>query len=220
MTTETLIGDAPTNVAAPTQGTQTPTAPVAGEGAPNPQTPPVDASLQADPATAKPVEAASAKPERAAPEKYEFTLPEGKTANPEIIGEFESIARELKMPQEEAQTLVARLAPKISERVAQQQAEMIERASSEWTASATADKEYGGEKLTENLALGEKALAAFGTPELRQMLVDSRLGNHPEVIRFMVRAGKALSEDSRLVTNSAAPGQLSSAQRMYPNMNP
>lgn len=221
MTTATLIGDAPTtNVAAPTQDAQTLAAPVADASASTTPTPTVEATTQVDPAAAKPGDAASAKPERAAPEKYEFTMPDGQKANPEIIAEFEAIARELKMPQDEAQTLVGKLAPKISERVIQQQAEMIERASNEWAATATADKEYGGDKLTENLALGEKALTTFGTPELRQMLVDSRLGNHPEVIRFMVRAGKALSEDNRFVTNGAAPGQLSSAQRMYPNMNP
>lgn len=220
MTTETLIGDAPTNVTAPTQGAQTPIAPAAGEGAPTQQTPASEVTpAQEAPAGDKSDEAASAKPERAAPEKYEFTMPDGQQANPEIIAEFEAIARELKMPQDEAQTLVGKLAPKISERVIQQQAEIVERASSEWTASATADKEFGGDKLTESLALGEKALTAFGNPALRQLLVESRFGNHPEVIRFMVRAGKALSEDNRLVTGGKPPSAKDAASTLYPNQH-
>lgn len=218
MTTDTLIGDAPTNVAAPTQDAQTPTASVAGEPASTQQTPAPDlTTTQKAPAGDKSDEAASAKPERAAPEKYEFVAPEGQQTDPALIAEFETIARELKMPQDEAQTLVSRLAPKISERVAQQQAETVERASTEWTNAAMADKEFGGDKLTSNLALGEKALATFGNPELRQLLIDSRLGNHPEVIRFMVRAGKALSEDSRLVTGGRPPSAKDAASTLYPN---
>lgn len=218
MTTETLIGDATTpNVAEPTQGAQTPAASVADASAPTQQTPATDATAQAEPAAAKTDDAASAKPDRAAPEKYEFQLPDGAELDPEIIGEFEGIARELKMPQEEAQTLVAKLAPKITARLVQQQADLVERASTEWTTAATADKEFGGEKLAENLALGEKALSAFGTPALRQMLVDSRLGNHPEVVRFMVRAGKALSEDNRFVTAGRAPAAKDAASTLYPN---
>jgi hypothetical protein len=61
--------------------------------------------------------------------------------------------------------------------------------------SSKTDQEFGGEKLSENLSVAKKALDAFGTPELRKLLDDSGLGNHPEVIRMMYRAGKAISED-------------------------
>jgi hypothetical protein len=71
-------------------------------------------------------------------------------------------------------------------------ADTIQKAAAEWAAAAVADKEYGGDMLTDSLVTAKKALDAFGTPELRTLLNDSRLGNHPEVIRFMVRAGKAL----------------------------
>jgi hypothetical protein len=220
MTTETLIGDAPTNVTAPTQGTQTPTAPAVDASASTQQTPATDVTTTQDaPAGDKSGEAASAKPERAAPEKYEFKMPEGTTMDSEILAEFESTARELKMPQEEAQTMLAKLAPKIAERQAQQTAAQIEQASTAWTEASMADKEFGGDKLTENLALGEKALAAFGTPVLRQMLAESRFGNHPEVIRFMVRAGKALSEDNHLVTGGKPPSAKDAASTLYPNQH-
>lgn len=219
MTTETLIGDAPTNVAAPTQDAQTPTVSAAEASASNQQTPASDAATpQEAPAGDTSDEAASAKPERAAPEKYEFRMPEGTTLDSEVLAEFESTARELGMPQEEAQKLMEKLAPKIAARQNQQQAELIDRASSEWTAAATADKEYGGDKLAENLALGEKALTTFGTPALRQLLVDSRFGNHPEVIRFMVRAGKALSEDTFVPGGTKPPAAAKSAANvLYPN---
>lgn len=219
MTTETLIGDAPTNVAAPTQGEQTQGASAAGGGAPTQQTLAPEVAVQEAPADDASGEAASAKPERAAPEKYELVLPKGTAMDSELLAEFESTARELKMPQEEAQTLIAKLAPKIAERQAQREAEQVEQASTRWTQASMADKEFGGDKLAENLALGEKALAAFGTPVLREMLANTRFGNHPEVIRFMVRAGKALSEDSRLVTGGKPPSAKDAASTLYPNQH-
>lgn len=221
MTTDTMLGDAPnTTAAAPATDATTTAAPAPAAAASPPASPATaDATKQADPAGAKPDDAASTKPvERAAPEKYEFKLPEAVKLDPSILGEFESTARELKMPQDEAQKLVEKLAPKIQERVAQQLAETVERQSTEWSEAARADKEYGGDKLTENLALGEKALATFGTPALREMLIDSKLGNHPEVIRFMVRAGKALSADNKFVDGKQLPAEKSAAAQLYPTM--
>jgi hypothetical protein len=57
--------------------------------------------------------------------------------------------------------------------------------------------------------VAKKALDAFGTAELRSLLNESGLGNHPEVIRFMFRAGKAISEDS-MVTGTK--GEAKSAR--------
>jgi len=126
-----------------------------------------------------------------APEAYEFKAPEGKEFDPEVINSFSDIAKELDLPQDAAQKMIDKLAPKIQER----QMQVIEQVRNDWAQQAQTDKEYGGEKLTENLAVAKKALDAFGTPELRSLLNESGLGNNPEVIRFMFRAGKAISED-------------------------
>ena len=44
----------------------------------------------------------------------------------------------------------------------------------------------------------------FGTDALKSLLTESGLGNHPEVIRFMYRAGKAISEDSYVGNSEGA----------------
>jgi len=126
-----------------------------------------------------------------APEAYEFKAPEGKEFDPEVINSFSDIAKELDLPQDAAQKMIDKLAPKIQER----QQQVIEQVRNDWAQQAQTDREYGGEKLAENLAVAKKALDAFGTPELRSLLNESGLGNNPEVIRFMFRAGKAISED-------------------------
>lgn len=129
--------------------------------------------------------------QKSAPEQYEFNAPEGKQFDPEVMKSFSEIAKELDLPQEAAQKVLDKVAPKIMER----QMQVLETARNEWAESARTDKEFGGEKLNENLVVAKKALDSFGTPELRKLLNESGLGNHPEMIRLMYRAGKAISED-------------------------
>lgn len=222
-TTSTGGGSAPTLMtdSANTTPAASTTAPVTAPATPEVTT---DATQQtsADKTTDNPeakTDETAAAPEKVLPEKYEFTAPEGTQLDEEAVGELSGLAKDFKLSQEEAQK-VADIGAKLAAKWDTKQAETIQQAAAEWAASATADKEYGGDKLTESLATAKKALDAFGTPELRSLLNDSRLGNHPEVIRFMVRAGKAISED-RMVTGGAGPATASTnvAKSLYPNQS-
>lgn len=163
---------------------------------------------------------AATPPAKVVPEKYEFTAPEGVTLDPEALGEFEGIAKEFKLSQEEAQK-VADVGAKLAKSWDTKQANLIQQAAADWANATATDKEFGGGALPANLAIAKKALNAFGTPELTQLLNGSRLGNHPEVIRFMVRAGKAISED-RMVTSGTGETKsptASHADALYPVKN-
>ncbi len=189
---------------------------------------PASAAAPASDAAAKPAgtDAAAgeakteeAKPERAAPEAYEFKAPEGVELNPALLGEFEGLARELNMPQNEAQAIVERMTPKIQARMQAQQVEIMAQARADWLQQIEADAEIGGAAKQASQASAAKALHQFGTPELRVLLKDSGLEAHPEVVRFFSRAGKAISEDSFV---SGRPPTKSTAQALYgaSNMNP
>ena len=189
---------------------------------------PASAAAPASDAAAKPAgtDAAAgeakteeAKPERAAPEAYEFKAPEGVELNPALLGEFEGLARELNMPQNEAQAIVERMTPKIRARMQAQQIEIMAQARADWLQQIEADAEIGGAAKQASQASAAKALHQFGTPELRVLLKDSGLEAHPEVVRFFSRAGKAISEDSFV---SGRPPTKSTAQALYgaSNMNP
>ena len=193
----------------------TPTAPVVNEVAP-----PVTAETVAE-QVAAPESPEAAKPVEVVPEKYEFKVADGVTLDPDLLGEFETTARELGLTNEKGQR-IADIGVKLAQKFEARQAEAIETASADWSKATTADKEVGGDQATldANLAVAKKALDTFGTPELRTLLRDSRLGNHPEVVRFMYRAGKALAEDKHVPGASAPAARESAAQRMYPNMNP
>ena len=151
-----------------------------------------------------------------APEKYEFKAGDGQTYDAEVMGAFADAARELDLSQDDAQKVLDKVAPVMAAR----QAQALEAMRNEWTETSRSDKEFGGDKLPENLAVAKKAMDQFGTPELRTLLNESGLGNHPEVIRLLYRAGKAISEDASVVTGGRSTPLASAAQRMYPGMNP
>lgn len=166
--------------------------------------------IAADEAAAKEAEEA-AKP-AGAPEKYEpFTAPEGTALDATVMTEFETAARELNLPQDAAQKLIDKMAPVM----AKQQTAQLEQLRTDWAAASTSDKEFGGEKLTENLGFARKAMDTFGTPELKTMLNETGLGNHPDVVRFMVRAGKAISEDKIVTGGAPATANRSAAEVLY-----
>lgn len=232
MSTESLIAGntQDTGAAQPAAETQASApAPAAGESAPaataateqnasagqateTPGDKPADGT---DPNAAKPEEG-EGKPDGekpTAPEKYEFKAPEGTQLAPEVLGKFEGVARELGLSQEAAQKVVDAMAPQI----AAAQTAQYEAIKTGWAESAKTDKEFGGDKLNENLATAKKALDAFGTPELRTLLNDTGLGNHPEIIRAFYRAGQKISGSNFVPGGASGAAQTSAAATLYPN---
>lgn len=150
---------------------------------------------------------------------YEFKLPEGVDPKGEAVEELRATAKEFGLTQEQAQR-IADLGAKQAQGFAAQLVEQQRTMTTEWAQQTTTDKEIGGDKLSENLGVAKKALDTFGSKELKTLLNQSGLGNHPEVVRFMVKAGKAISEDGHLVTGSAAQADRTAKpieNRIYPN---
>lgn len=149
------------------------------------------------------------------PENYEFQAPEGVTVDDHLIGQFTEVAKELNLPKDVAQKVLDKMAPAMAAR----QAEQIQAVQQQWAEQATNDKEFGGEQLQENLSLAKKAMNSLATPELVSLLNESGLGNHPEVIRVFVRAGKLISEDSFVKGSNAPAARAGDAKSFYPNSN-
>ena len=138
-----------------------------------------------------------------APDQYEFNTEVADAPNvldPEVLTAFGEVAKELDLPQEAAQKVLDKVAPVMQAR----QAAVVEQVKLDWANESQADKEFGGESLNDNLEIAKSSLNAFGTDALKSLLQESGLGNHPEVIRFMYRAGKAISEDSYVGNSDGA----------------
>ena len=148
-----------------------------------------------------------------APETYEvFELPENFDMNEETLGEYHTFAKENNLTQEQAQRGVDMVAQ-------MKQAEMnqwVEQQKS-WVDDAKSDTEFGGDKFDQSISVAVKARDSFGTPEFNEMLDSSGLGNHPEMIRFLSRVGKQISEDGVIVGGSSISNQSREAV-LYPSM--
>lgn len=130
------------------------------------------------------------------PEKYEIKAPEGMTIDQATLDVITPVFKELGISQEGAQKLADAYAPQISKMIEAQRTEALkayDTMTNEWKEQTV--KELGADHQKE-LAVAAKALDKFGTPGLRQLLNDTRTGNHIEMVRFMINVGKAISNDS------------------------
>ncbi|EPF4208106.1 peptidase [Enterobacter hormaechei] len=148
-----------------------------------------------------------------APEKYEFKPAEGQELDAAALEQFEPIARELNLTNEQAQKMVDLYGTKIMPMVQKQQAEAWQKQTEGWAETVKADKEIGGDKLTANLSAAQRALDQFGTPALKEYLNATGLGNHPDLVKTFVKIGKAMSEDG--MVDGSNQGQRSAAEVLY-----
>lgn len=147
------------------------------------------------------------------PEAYEFTMPEGVELDKAAADEFSAVAKELKLDNATAQK-VADVGARMAQRQAEQHAKLVE----SWVEEVKTDREIGGDKLDENLGIARQAMDAFGSPELKELLNRSGLGNHPAVVKAFYNAGKRISTD-RMVTGTPRGGDTDTAKKLFPNMN-
>lgn len=150
-----------------------------------------------------------------APEKYEFKAPEGVELDKNVVALFEPIAKELKLPGESAQKIVSLYAEKIMPHVLQAQADSWAKQVDDWSQAVKSDKELGGEGFAANVEVAQKAIARFGSPALKEILESTGLGNHPELVRFCMRIGKAISEDSAVLPGKEPQVKKSYAEILY-----
>ena len=148
-----------------------------------------------------------------APEEYAtFDLPNDFDMNQDTLAEYHAWSKENNLTQEQAQKGVDMVAQ-------MKQAEMdawVQQQKS-WVEDAKADAEFGYDKFDESISVAVKARDSFGTSEFNEMLDSSGLGNHPEMIRFLHRVGKAISENS-VVVGGTTTAQLTREAVLYPSM--
>ncbi len=87
-----------------------------------------------------------------------------------------------------------------------------------WSEMAATDKEIGGTKWDASRKAAVRAVNTFGTPELKKYLNASGGGNHPELIRFMAKAGELIKEDQPAGGGLGGQGKPADASHiLFPN---
>ena len=175
-----------------------------------------DAAAAADTRTDEEKAADAAKEAAGAPEKYEdFKLPEGVELDTAMLEQAIPIFKELNLTQEQAQKLVDFESARVAQ-ARQAQADQFNTLINSWVEQAKADKEFGGDHFDESVKTARIAVDKFGTPEFKQLMEDHGVGNHPEMIRFMLRVGKTLREDSPGSNGNKVAGKQDRVSILYP----
>lgn len=138
-------------------------------------------------------------------EYTDFEAPEGVTLNDEMLAQFKDFAKGKGLSQEEAQSVVD-MGVNLMANADKQLAEQIATTRAEWREATLADEEFGGSKWREAQPAAKAGLERFGTPALKELLDQSGLGDHPEVIRYFYRVGKATGEHD-FVNSGKPPSQ-------------
>ncbi|WP_333662731.1 hypothetical protein [Acinetobacter sp.] len=121
----------------------------------------------------------------------DFTLPDGFELNGDDSKVLQELGQQFKMPQEAVQKLVD-LGVQMQQRQVAKQQQVIK----SWVDAAKADAEYGGEKLQQSLLTAQKAFTLPRGDKISKILLNSGLGNHPDVIGFMTEVGRMMESDN------------------------
>lgn len=146
------------------------------------------------------------------PESYEaFTDAQGNPVSNDDFKGFTEAAKSVGLSQENAQKMFTAMYGEADNYVRRRTQEFA----AQWAEQSKADPEFGGANFNQNMGQIAAAYQQFATPELKQLLDASGLGNHPEVMRLFYRVGKALSQD----TGVRAQGAPEQQHRMFPKSN-
>lgn len=126
------------------------------------------------------------------PADYAFSLPDGVQADPGMLEEFKGMALEMGLAPKDAQRIVD-----LEVKNLQTQVKRFAMLQDSWKTEISRDPEFGGERLSATVRQAKKALAAFDEGGgLKQELRSNGYANHPGIIRFLARIGKAMGEDT------------------------
>lgn len=192
------------------------------------QADPDNAELKTAYETAKKTAKETAAAERTAaeanrpPKEYKLTKPKESVLSDESVVKIAAYAKEHGLTQKQAEAQLNRENQILVEArqafESENQTKMAEVQES-WIATAKDDKEYGGPELPKNMELAKRVLEKYGTPEFKAILEDpkqGRFGNHPELVRVLVRIGKSMSEDQLILPGAqGAKRPVSAAEKLY-----
>ena len=154
-----------------------------------------------------------------APDTYEdFKFAEGIEADEAQMAEAVEVFKDLNLTQEQAQKLVD-FDNKRAQQAIEAQAKAWEDTVNKWEESSKKDGEFGGDKFDESVSMAVKARDAFGSDAFNDMLDATGVGSHPEMLRFMIAVGKAISDDKILHGGQNSGGDKDPAKVMFPTMN-
>lgn len=153
--------------------------------------------------------------------ELELKVPDGVEVDAGTLNQFKEVAKEAGVKGPHAQKILdlyVNAQKSWFDAVQQAGAQRMQ----QWTESLKTDKELGGQNSDTTRANVDRVMKAYATPELRALLDESGFGNHPELVRFVSRIGKAIAEDTVAGTSEGGPAGRATDEegrlrQLYPN---
>lgn len=129
--------------------------------------------------------------------EYDINLPEGMEDMPldeGLAAKAQPVMKELGLTQEGADKLVALLAEARAEQ-AQKLTDAFTQQREQWMKDLKNDPEVGGDKFDENVGVALRGIEAFGGDELKNVMNQTGVGNHPVLVKAFYKIGLTVKED-------------------------
>lgn len=153
------------------------------------------------------------------PSSYTIALPEGfeppegfeLELDPEVDKDFRAYAASRRWSQDDVKAMTdlqIRLYAADAERKAKQ--------SAAWGETLKADPDFGGANFEANGGVVRRVMKEFFDPETRAYLVKTGTGNHPGLMKGLLKLGMATGEKPTVRGGAAATEQMDAASILYP----
>lgn len=123
--------------------------------------------------------------------EYTLSLPEGSFQTEADLERTTEIAKKWGLSNEAAQAVISRVDEVVARQHEQAQAE-----ASSWATQVKKDPELGGEKYNEVKQIAKRGATRFASEKLVALMNETRLGNHPEVVRLFYKIGLEFKDDT------------------------
>ncbi len=152
--------------------------------------------------------------------KYDLKMPDGVELDTELAEALGPEFKELGLTHAQAQKLVDKYIG-IQQARAGKQSDDFGKIVEGWADTAKKDPEIGGDKWDGSVLAARRAVDRLGTPALKEYLNASGGGNHPELIRFMAKAGAMIAEDNPASGGAGGAGKpAEAAYTLFPSDAP
>lgn len=151
------------------------------------------------------------------PEKYELTIAKDSLLDQTDMDRISADAKEKGLTNGEAQ-LMADMEAEAIDRYHDKLDKQVEDMQAGWLKDTEADKEIGGEAFKENAELSKRLVDKFGSEALKDLLDQSKYGDHPEVVRiFSTIAKQFMAEDKVFFPKAHEKGEKTMEETFYPS---
>lgn len=146
--------------------------------------------------------------------EYKLELPKETYLDQAAMDNVVAFAKEQKLSNEQAQSILNREHEAISKYQVSQQ-EAYDAQLNAWRSEVVNDKVMGGDNLKRTSENARRVVERFGNPEFITILNDTGYGDNPEVVRFLSKIGAIMSEDSLIMPGSKAESAKSTEELFY-----